>query len=324
MLSCMAFKQLPLEEIDFADESFRISEVIDSESMRTSIRAVGQLNPVWVLDDGPKKRIVCGFRRIHALRRLGGSAVLARVLPKDTCDSLRALEIALYDNLAHRQLDPLEKARALLKLRDLCAVPLHSLVKFYLPLLGLAPHESVLHAYISLNAVHPGLRRCFVEGRLTQGCLEILAGHPLQTQADFAALMDKIRWSASLQKKSLALLGELAVMQGTSLTGPLEHPQIQAIVDDPALSPFQKGERVFEILYRLRNPRLSEATRRFMENKKLLGLPGSIQISADPYFETPGLKVEFHAPDAARFRDLADALQKASRTPVLEELFDVH
>jgi ParB-like chromosome segregation protein Spo0J len=319
----MTLKQLPLEVIDFSDESFRISETIDSDVMLQSIRAVGQLNPVWLLDDGPKKRIVCGFRRLSALRRLGVSAVLARVLSKETCDTAKAFQIALYDNLAHRQLDVLEKARALLKLQDLCAVPRETLVKIYLPLLGLAAHESVLSTYLSLNTVHPDLRRCLTEGRLTQGSVESLAAHPLQAQADFAALMGRVRWSASLQKKILVLLEELTAIEGTPLTEPLGHPEIQAVLNDPALPPFQRGERVFEILYRLRNPRLSEATRRFLENKKLLRLPGSIQISADPFFETPGLKVEFHAHDAARFRDLADVLQKASRHPILEELFDV-
>jgi hypothetical protein len=94
-------------------------------------------------------------------------------------------------------------------------------------------------------------------------------------------------------------------------------------MDDPRLSPFQKGERVCEALHRLRNPRLTLAAEQFAAGKKLLELPGSIRIAADPFFETPGLRVEFDAPDAHRFRDLASALRKASRKPALEKLFDV-
>jgi hypothetical protein len=73
----------------------------------------------------------------------------------------------------------------------------------------------------------------------------------------------------------------------------------------------------------LRNLRISRAAEQFAARKKLLGLPGSVQITADPFFETPGLRVKFNAPNADGFRDLAAALQKASRMPVLEELFDV-
>ena len=60
-----------------------------------------------------------------------------------------------------------------------------------------------------------------------------------------------------------------------------------------------------------------------MEQKKSLGLPAAIKISTDPFFETPGLRVEFNAGTPGRFRTLAAALQSASQMPVLEELFDV-
>jgi hypothetical protein len=94
-------------------------------------------------------------------------------------------------------------------------------------------------------------------------------------------------------------------------------------LDDSRLSPFQKGEKLHQVLCRLRNPRLSRAAERFLAEKKLLGLPGSIQITPDPFFETPGLRVEFNASSADRFRDLTAALQRASQMAALDEMFDV-
>ncbi len=318
----MTFKLIPLEEIDFSDESFRISEELDSAAILDSLRAVGQLNPVCLLDREPQKVIVCGFRRLRALKLLGSEA-FARILAENESNPIQAFNLALWDNLSHRRLHILEKARALLKLKQVCGLPEQKIAELYLPLMDLAPRESVLLSCLSLNNLHPNLRRCLLDGRLTQGSVEYLAGTPWAIQAEMASLMDQTRLSASMQRKVLSLLEELAAMGKVPLTGPLQDAEIHAALNDPHWSAFQKGEKLYEALYRLRNPRLARASEHFMARKESLGLPAAIQISADPYFETPGLHVEFDASTPDRFRDLAAALQTASQKPALEELFDV-
>jgi len=46
-------------------------------------------------------------------------------------------------------------------------------------------------------------------------------------------------------------------------------PEVLEIAADPRLSLFQRGERVYEVLYKLRNPRLSQALDRFAAQKKI-------------------------------------------------------
>ncbi len=319
----MIFKQIPLEEIDLEDETYRISEELDSAPVLDSLREIGQLNPVLLLDRGRRKVIVCGFRRIRAMKRLGKPQVMARILSEGSCNPAQSFALALWDNLSLRQLDTLEKARVLAKLRDIGGVSADMLIKKYLPLLGLIPHESVLHAYISLNGAQPGLRRCLIEGRLTPSSMEILAEMPCEVQDNIAALMSSIRLSASLQKKVLALLGDISAVTDARMDAPLNNSKVLALLDDPRLSPFQKGEKLYEILYRLRNPRLSEALERFLAQKKRIGLPGSIRITPHPFFETTDLRVEFDASDVEHFRELAAALYKAAQLPELEGLFQI-
>jgi hypothetical protein len=104
---------------------------------------------------------------------------------------------------------------------------------------------------------------------------------------------------------------------------PLNAPEISAILEDPKLSAFQKGEKLHDALYRMQNPRLSRAAELFAANRKRLGLPGSIQISGSPFFENPGVRVEFAVPNVGSFRDIAAALEKAAQSPDLESLFDI-
>ncbi len=319
----MIFKEILFEEIDVENEAFRISEILDSTPLLDSLRAIGQLNPVLLLERSPRKVIVCGFRRIRAMERLGKPRILARILSEESIKLSEIFGLALWDNLSHRQLEPLEKARALLGLQQTCGVPDDALVKTYLPLLGLTPHEGVLRSYLTLNNARPGLRRCLAEGQLTHSSVENLAEMPSQIQDSIAALMTGIRLSASLQRKVLALLEDLSAMTETLLDAPLDHPEVLAVLNDSRLSPYQKGEKLHEALYRLRNPMLSRASDRFLSQKKKLGLPGSIQITSHPFFETTDLRIEFEASSVERFREQAALLHKAAQLPELEGLFQL-
>jgi hypothetical protein len=319
----MDFKTILLEEIDIEDETYRISEELDSVPVLNSLKEIGQLNPVLLLDQFPAKIIVCGFRRIRALRKLNKGRVLARILSKESHSMFRCFELSLWDNLSHRKLNPLEKARLLYKLMNVCGVSGAVLIETYLPLLDLAPHKSVLESYIMLNGIHPTLRLCLVEDQLTLSSVDSLAGMPYDVQGRMASLMGRIRLSASLQRKVLALLEELSAMAGGRMDAPLDDPMVQSILDDFRLSPFQKGDKLHEILYRMKYPRLCKALDRFQASRKQLELPGSVRIIPHPFFETGDLRVEFQAASAESFRELADALHSAAQSPKLEELFHV-
>jgi hypothetical protein len=322
MLPSMVIKEIPIEEIDAGNETFRVSEGLDSRQVLNSLREIGQLNPVILLEQKSKMAIVGGFRRIQAMRRLGMPRALARILSSEDADTTKAFEIALWDNLSHRELNPLEKARVLFKLKGLCGIPQDRLAERYLPMLGLAPNANVLRSYLLLHEIHSGLRQCLVDGRLTHTSLEYLAEMTFPAQESVASLMGKIRLSASLQKKLLGELNDLAGMTGNTFEAPLRDPQVLEVLDNAALSPFQKGEKVYDILYRMLNPSLSQAIERFNAQKKRLGLPGSIRINAYPFFEEPGLRVEFDATDAEHFRRLAAALETAAQSPEVDGLFD--
>lgn len=319
----MVIQEISIKEINLGDERFRISEDLDSAPVLESLREIGQLNPVLVLDEDAGKIIVCGFRRIRAMRKLGIPRVFVRILPGQSPDPVRAYRMALWDNLAGRQLNPLEKARFLYNLRKNFSVADDTLAKVYLPLLGLNPAENVLESYLLLHAIQPALRKCFLDCRLTLASVEAVSEMPATVQNRIASLMEKIRLSASLQRKFLGLLQDLAAVSGDELDVPVRSPEVLEIIEDSRLSPFQRGEKVYQFLYNLRNPKLSQALAQFLAKRRSLRLPGSIRISAHPFFEEPGVRVEFEAPDVERFRDLASALEEAARQPELRELFCV-
>jgi hypothetical protein len=321
MLSAMSVHDVALDSIDFGDETHRISEELDSAAMRISLEAVGLLNPVLLLEEPSRRTIVCGFRRLRALRALGQGSVQARTLEPSTSSRLETFRLALFDNLSVRELNSLEKARVLSTLRSTCGISSQALVDSYLPLLGLPPHKNVLHVYLRLHRLVPGLRRLFNVGRLTQASVERVCAFSVETQQKLAALLEVARLSASRQREVLDLAEDLAGMAGTELGEIVGRAEIVGVLQDSRLSAFQKGERIYGLLYRWRNPRLSAVEERFRAGRKLLHLPDSVRISPDPYFETSRLRVEFDAASPQRFREIAAALGEASESAALEELF---
>jgi ParB-like chromosome segregation protein Spo0J len=318
----LLLKEIEVGAIDVECEDFRISEELDSKYLSDSLRDVGQLNPVILLERGVRPVVVCGFRRLAALRRLGVRAVIARILTAEDCRAAHPLEVALHDNLTHRKLSPLEHARAIVKLRDICGITRERLIEKYLPILGLPPRESVLETYLAVHAAHPELRRLFAADALTLASIERLAKLSESEQERFAELMAAVRLSASLQKKTLDLLDDLAGINQASFTSPLNIPEVKRFLKDANLSSFQKGEKLYGWLYRLRNPRVAHAEAGFAAQRKRLGLPGAIRVLPPPYFETVGLRVEFEAANPEKFREFAAALQKAANSPEIEKLFN--
>jgi len=172
----MIAEEVKLEAMDIEDERFRISEDLDPVRLEESLRQIGQLHPVQLFrGEHSKLLVICGFRRLRALRKIGGLSAWARIWSASECDALAALHIAIWDNLSHRDLNPLEIARALASLKHLCSVPQETLVEKYLPLLGLKPHKNVLRGYLALHSAHPQIRQMLQDGRVTLSTAERLS-----------------------------------------------------------------------------------------------------------------------------------------------------
>ena len=86
------------------------------ESLRKSIAQHGLLQPVCVRAQGDRFRIIAGERRWRAARLAGLAEIPVRMV--EGVDEVRALELALVENLQREDLDPMEKAKGYRDLID--------------------------------------------------------------------------------------------------------------------------------------------------------------------------------------------------------------
>ena len=227
----MTYDRVPLEYIDLEDQRYRISERLESSRLLESLRQIGQLSPVCLqARKGSRLAVICGFRRVQALRSLGQRDVLARIWHEGEQSDLELFRIALWDNLSHRELSPLERARVLTSLKNLCDVQHDQLVEIYLPVLGMEPHKNTLRTYLALHALDPQLRETLNDGRITLASAERLSRAPLSFQNQMSEVLERVRWSASLQRETLDLVEELAAIAGSDPGAILAGKRISGIV----------------------------------------------------------------------------------------------
>jgi hypothetical protein len=258
------------------------------------------------------------------MRELRFEEALARIEPASR-SSLELCSLALADNLSHRTLTPLECAKALSILHDLCGLSETVLVEQYLPLLGLPAHVNMLRSYLKLNCLVLGLRDKFRLGWLTLASVERLTVMPEAVQYQFSEFFAQARFSASLQKQVLELLEELGALAGGGINEVLALPELVAVLHDEALSQYQRGGKVHEVLYRRRHPRISRAYDEFNDKRQRLALPGTVQLAPDPFFEKGRIKVNFEFSSAEEFQAVASVIASAAeKKAVLDSLFDVH
>lgn len=317
------FERVSLRDIDSGDETFRISEELDSSPLQQSLREVGQLHPLTLAAaKGGALIVVAGFRRLRAIRNLNGESSLARICGRDSHTALELFRPALWENLSHRVLNVLEAARALRVLIQECALTPEVVVREYLPVLGLAPRMEILQTYLHMNNLPEAARLQAGRGWLTPRTAERLALMEVESRESLASVLAKIRLSASRQRQFLDLVQEAAPLRGTSLAGLLSDPEISETLTAPGKAPFERGEALFELLFRWRHPRLTLARAEFEAGKRRLCLPPNVRLSPDPYFESPAVRVEFEVSSRAGFQTCAEALMRASRSEALVALFE--
>ncbi|HEY3449403.1 MAG TPA: ParB/RepB/Spo0J family partition protein [Myxococcales bacterium] len=94
-----ALALLKLEKVD-ADETYRLRPEGEVDTLATSMARLGQLFPIDLRIKPPDRfQVICGFRRVAALRLLKRERVLARV-HTDLSDE-EALRVALADLIEH-------------------------------------------------------------------------------------------------------------------------------------------------------------------------------------------------------------------------------
>lgn len=122
-------RHLPLEEIT-DDATFRIRPEGDISALATDVARLGQLFPVDVRHAGPYRyQVICGFRRVAALRFLKRDRVLVRIHEGLSDEDALLLALASAIHAAPVEREALEAKKAQLESEGRLSAPIRDMLE---------------------------------------------------------------------------------------------------------------------------------------------------------------------------------------------------
>ena len=260
----MKMKTIPLNDIDIDDRRFCISYPLEDEILTESIRKVGIVQPVLLLDASPLI-VITGFKRIASAKKLGLTEVPA-VIKRIGADE--AILLSIHDNLG-RGLNAVEKACALEKMVH-AGFPRQGIFET-MTLLSLKPHEKVLNNFVAIADAGEPLISFLVRHGVSMKNIEYLLGFDVQERNDIISLVTPLHLTESLLREILEMFVLTKIKKGA-----INFRGLRAAGDGRALKARLKKRNY---------PILSSMEKDLFTVKQRCALPPNIDIKVDPFFE---------------------------------------
>jgi ParB family chromosome partitioning protein len=317
----MRFKQkiAKLSFIDSKDDSFRITTQINVDHLMDSIDHVGMLNLPLLVERETGYKIVCGYRRIEACRRLDWTEVEAKILDIDT-KRLKCITYAIADNSLQRPLNLIEQSRSINLLypffKDVGALGKE------LSLMGLPDNPSIIKKIKELchlpGSVQSGILSNTISlamalelGRLQQGAGE-----------GFAKLFETLKLSLNKQREILTLVKEISLREDISMLEVIENDILQKILSNEDLDRNQKIRKIRIYLKQRRFPVITAAEKEFESHLKKLKLGSGTKLIPPDNFEGATYILKLSFKNLNELKDRQASIDALIKNPSLRKILD--
>jgi ParB family chromosome partitioning protein len=319
----MILQYLPLNQINIADDSYRITFAPRLEELTRSIKTVGLVQPIIVRHTSEGTyQIVSGYKRVLVLKELGRQSLPALVSEPSDMSPTQAFLMNLHDNAITRQLNIIERATALAKLRQFYSMNEEDLVKQFLPIMGDDPSYKILHQLLTLDQLTEPMKHHVVLSDLALSSASRIAEFSASTQQALLGVLSHIKPSTNKLNELLTLIREIAARDGLTVEDILQRYQLLQIVADTSTPAAAKAMALKKTLQGVKFPQLSEKQRRLTELIQGLELPDAARLVADPYFEKQTFKLEYQFNQPEELNELVSKIQDAFEKQRWHQVFE--
>lgn len=306
------------DEINFSDDRFRISYHFDLDRLLLSVKKIGLVYPVVVVKrDDPRFVVLSGWKRLFACLELSLPEIPAFLLEED--DDLRAFLFGLYENLAARSFNILEKAEILQRL-DRFVRDEKKIVRQFFPLLDIPGNLSYLDAYLKIAGLDPESKKLIFDKKMPLSSARLLTEFPLHDRERLLPYISPL--SLNKLKQFLEDLFELTRKTENPAGILLSDPEIQAVARAGNLSPLQKSQRVRALIRTKRYPNLSSWKKSFETSLKKARLSKEVAFDAPSFFEDQEFAVTFSLKNKETFQKRLAKLQDLVSDENLFRIFE--
>ncbi len=285
------FEKLSINTIDFGDVLYRTSYLRNDASLRDSFRKAGIIQPPVLQAKGEGFRIVSGFRRLEFLRDEGASETSAFIRESDE-NSYSLFRMTLFENLASRDLNLVEKARIVDRLINVFEKSKTEVQREYFPLLALGQNSKWFEWMPSLLLMPMEIQISFMKGDLSFDLIDFFSGIETGQQLNLLDLFSEFQVNKNKQKEILHLLQDLLKNESCSLKEFLTHSYFSEL-KQAKMTPSQKADKFFQWIFKWRYPMYSRAEKNFKQWLSEQKIPPLLDIQHSPFFELKKYDVRF-------------------------------
>lgn len=319
----MILQYLPISAINIADDSFRITFAPNLTKLKASIKKIGVAQPIVVrhTEEGTYQ-IVSGYKRVLACQELGRQTIPALIHEHSDLSAVQAFIRNLNENSFTRTLNIIEKATALIKLRDHYGISDEDMANFYLPLMGEEPSYKMLHQYLAVAQLIEPMKQHVIAAGITLPSSVRIAEFSPSTQSELLKVLKPIRPTAAKLNELLTMIREIAARDGLTVEQVLQRYQLLQIVADPRVAQPEKITALRETLRGVRMPQLVQREAEFQTLLQNLELPNNVKLHTDPNFERTNMKLEYQFRAPEELATLVDRIQKAFEKQAWDKIFE--
>jgi len=307
-------------KIDDSPGPYCMSFGFDIRPLVQSIDRVGLVNcPLLIENKNSELTVISGYRRISALKTLGWEKIPCVILSESEVSPLECLLLNLYDNLATRKLNEVEKGMVLKRLHS--QVPGKEMLEVYMPVLELPSNEPTLLFFIKLEReLDTEIKEYLVQKKISLQTARMLIEMESDERSHIFNFISNIKFNINQQRQFIENIIDLAIIEHKPAHELLNERSLKAIrVNKPSNNP-QKVKAMLKLLRGRRFPSLVKAEKAFEKKVSSLNLPKSASIHAPPYFEEPHYRLEVLFREG---KDLMETINRLNLTEGLEELGDL-
>jgi hypothetical protein len=316
---------IQLNQIDWSDTSCLITYGPLPHKLLLSIQTVGLIAPPLL--QGKKNglfRIVCGSRRLAACRKIGLDSPPCQVLPS-FLEHQRCLRLAIYDNVAQRKLNPVEKSLVLFKMANYLEEP--QLIDEFMPILDLEPSVALFDRYLGLYALEEVILDSLATGRLNERIGFALAKQKQEDRLAYLRLFEELPFSVSVQEELIETVEDISRREKFTPEQVLSSKEVRTLRQTHKSPARHRAQEIRKYLRNRCNPRLTARRERFARETRDLGLPSGVRLVPPPYFEGPKwvLECTFERAEelASRLRHVARLADQPALQGIMEKASDV-
>jgi len=280
---------IPIDQINIYDRRFCISHPLYDEVLFSSIKRLGIIQPIILLNSSPFL-IITGFKRLESAIKLGYTKIPCTIV--DVSEK-EALLYSIHDNIK-RGLNIVEKAYSIEKM-------LH--MGFGTPetyetmtILGLEPHEKVLKNLIAIAYAEEPFKDFIITRGFSMKNIETLLSFDMDERRHIIQLFSSRHITESSVRETLQMISILKIKRGQI--------DFNEIIDARNMDDLKKR------LKKMINPILSSLEERLKNIKHQCALPPNMDIKVDPFFEKEYIDIWIRAKGV---QEIEDAIEKLGR-----------